>query len=103
MRSVRQHLCVFLLMIFALGLLPSTTFAASGDWNIPGGHFFTQTGGGNGLGYSVTDEGDVLFWSAFQRFGGVQAVGYPSSWRFQWEGFTVQVFQRVIFQWHADT
>ena len=31
------------------------------------------------------------------------AVGYPASRRFQWEGFTVQVFQRVIFQWHADS
>jgi hypothetical protein len=66
------------------------------------GQFFTETGGGGGCGYSVTDDGGVRFYSEFARFGGVQAVGYPASKRFTWDGFTVQVFQRVIFQWRAD-
>ncbi len=99
----RALFTIVFLMSLVLGLLPSVSFAASDDWDIPGGHFFTQTGGGGGLGYAVTDEGGILFWSAFQRFGGVQAVGYPASQRFQWDGFTVQVFQRVVFQWHPDT
>src|SRR5205823_3167833 len=60
------------------------------------------TGGGGGKGYVVTDEGGIRFWSEFQRLGGVQAVGYPASQRFQWDGFTVQVFQRVVFQWRPD-
>lgn len=51
----------------------------------------------------VSDEGGVLFWSEFQRLGGVDAVGYPVSERFEWEGFTVQVFQRAIFQWRPET
>ncbi|MBX6773135.1 MAG: hypothetical protein IRY83_15520 [Chloroflexi bacterium] len=76
---------------------------SSPDWDIPGGHFFTQTGGGTGLGYAVVDDDAAKFWTAFTRFGGVPAVGYPASQRFQWDGFTVQVFQRVIFQWHPET
>jgi plastocyanin len=53
-------------------------------------------------GFSVSDADGVMFLSEFRRFGGVQAVGYPASKRFQWDGFTVQVFQRVIFQWRPD-
>jgi hypothetical protein len=75
---------------------------AGPDYPIANGRFYTQTGGGGGRGYAVTDEGDVRFWSEFQRLGGVQAVGYPASHRFQWDGFTVQVFQRVVFQWRPE-
>jgi plastocyanin len=53
-------------------------------------------------GFSVSDADGVLFLSEFRRLGGVQAVGYPASKRFQWDGFTVQVFQRVVFQWRPD-
>jgi hypothetical protein len=76
---------------------------AGPDFGVPGGWFYTQTGGGGGKGYAVTDEGGVRFWSELQRLGGVQAVGYPASQRFQWDGFTVQVFQRVIFQWRPES
>jgi hypothetical protein len=72
------------------------------DFAIAGGWFFTQTGGGGGRGYAVTDAGGVGFWTEFQRLGGVDVVGYPASQRFEWDGFTVQVFQRVIFQWRPD-
>ncbi|HLH73155.1 MAG TPA: hypothetical protein VKX96_07710 [Chloroflexota bacterium] len=82
---------------------PAQSASSAPDWNIPNGHFFTQTGGGKGLGYAVVDDEQAKFWSEFNRLGGVQAVGYPASQRFQWDGFTVQVFQRVIFQWHPET
>lgn len=75
---------------------------SAADFPIPGGWFFTQTGGGGGRGYAVTDDSGVRFWSELQRLGGVQAVGYPASQRFEWDGFTVQVFQRVVFQWRPD-
>lgn len=73
------------------------------DYAVPNGRFFTQTGGAPGRGYSVTDDGGIRFWSEMQRLGGVQAVGYPASQRFQWDGFTVQVFQRVVFQWRPES
>src|SRR5205823_2583284 len=72
------------------------------DWDIAGGHFYTQTGGGGGLGYAVTDDDGVAFWSEMRRLGGVRVVGYPASQRFQWDGFTVQVFQRGVFQWRPE-
>ncbi|HEY3082730.1 MAG TPA: cupredoxin domain-containing protein [Chloroflexota bacterium] len=61
-----------------------------------GEQFFPETG------FSVSDADGVRFLSEFRRFGGVQAVGYPASKRFQWDGFTVQVFQRVVFQWRPE-
>jgi Tol biopolymer transport system component len=76
--------------------------AADEDWDISGGHFFTQTGGGDSKGYSITDGEGVKFWSEFQRLGGVPAVGYPVTERFEWAGFTVQAFQRVVFQWRPE-
>ncbi len=80
----------------------ATAQPAAPDWDIPNGHFFTQTGGGSGRGYAVTDDDGIRFWSEFRRLGGVQSVGYPASNRFRWDGFTVQVFQRVIMQWRPD-
>jgi hypothetical protein len=90
------------MMVVLLALTLRAALAQAPDWDVPGGHFFTQTGGAPGCGYAVTDEGDTHFWSEFRRLGGVQAVGYPASKRFQWDGFTVQVFQRVVFQWRPD-
>lgn len=62
-----------------------------------GSRFFVETG------FSVSDSDGVRFLSEFDRFGGVGAVGYPASRRFTWDGFTVQVFQRVIFQWRPES
>jgi hypothetical protein len=47
----------------------------------------------------VTDEGGVPFRSEMERLGGVSVVGSPLTGRLLWEGFTVQVFQRAVFQW----
>ena len=73
------------------------------DYDVPGGHFFTQTAGHDGItGFAVTDEGGVKFWSEFQRLGGVQALGYPVSKRFSSKGFTVQVMQKGVLQWRPE-
>jgi cell wall-associated NlpC family hydrolase len=80
---------------------PPTTLPL--DHEIPGGWFFTQTAGRDGVGgFSVKDEGGVKFWSEFQRMGGVQAVGYPVSRRFTHKGFTVQAFQKGVLQWRPE-
>jgi hypothetical protein len=101
-KMVSRFAFLVLLVPLLVSMLPTAAYAAD-DWDVANGHFFSQTGGGGGKGYAVTDEGGVRFWSEFQRLGGVAAVGYPASRRFTWDGFTVQVFQRVVFQWHADT
>ncbi len=79
--------------------------AQNGDHAIEGGWFFTQTGGdtANPLdGYAVVDDAAALFWTAFESYGGVGAVGYPVSRRFLWDGFVTQVMQKAVFQWRPD-
>ena len=88
-----------LLTITSFPFSPPPVYAQ--DYDIPNGHFFTQTTGGP-TGYSVVDDEHAPFWSEFQRLGGVQAVGYPISRRFLWNGFLCQVMQRVVFQWRPD-
>jgi hypothetical protein len=82
---------------------PPADRAGRPDYPISGGWFFTQAGGPDGLrGYSVVDNGEGLFWTEFQRQGGIDQLGFPASQRFHWEGFEVQVFQRAILQWRPD-
>ena len=82
------------------------TDAGSQDFPIANGWFYTQTGGDTqdpDDGFSVTDDDAAAFWSAFQELGGVQAVGYPVSRRFDWDGFVTQAFQKVAFQWRPES
>jgi hypothetical protein len=102
MRKALVALCLLALLAPMAIASPALPVQAAEDWDIPGGHFYTQTGGGGGKGFSVTDEGGVRFWGEFQRLGGVQGVGYPVSQRFDWDGFSCQAMQRVVFQWRAD-
>ncbi|MBI2953616.1 MAG: hypothetical protein HYY30_04830 [Chloroflexi bacterium] len=96
-------------MAVAIGLAVSifrctadSSLAQPADFDIPGGHFFTQTSGDPDRGFAVIDDDQARFWSEFRRFGGVQAVGYPISQRFLWQGFISQAFQRVVFQWRPE-
>jgi hypothetical protein len=94
-----------ILMVVAL-VVPSAgngvVAAAPPDYDIPNGHFFSQAAGPGETGFGITDDGGVWFWSEFNRLGGVNAVGYPISDRFQWNGFTCQAMQRVVFQWRPE-
>ncbi len=81
------------------------TAAEPTDFAIPGGWFYSQASGRNGdtrWGYRITDEGGIRFWSEFQRLGGVPAVGYPASGRFQGSGFILQATQKFILQWRPE-
>lgn len=79
--------------------------AGGADYDIPGGHFYTQTSGGapSGYGYRITNEGGIGFWDQFQKLGGVSALGYPASRRFQMDGFFVQATQKYILQWRPES
>ena len=92
-------------LLLAIALPPLTSAQGPNDFPIANGWFYSQTngqGGGGQLGYSVTDADGVPFWTWFRRFGGVPQVGYPVSHRFVWNGFIVQAFQKVVFQWRPD-
>ncbi len=101
-----------LVLIAILGILLSTFPAQPAvaeelmDFDIPSGHFFKQANGQGGsgeTGFAVTDDGGIAFWAWFQRYGSVAKVGYPVSQRFTWKNFTVQVFQKVVFQWRPES
>ncbi|HEX5416531.1 MAG TPA: septal ring lytic transglycosylase RlpA family protein [Chloroflexota bacterium] len=89
-----------------LTLLPANALANGGaDFDVPAGHFFSQTNGTNrgadGGGFVIADTGGIPFWTFFQQEGGVATLGYPISQRFVWDGFTCQATQRGILQWNA--
>lgn len=63
------------------------------------GRLFTQTGDKMSQGFSVVDDGTGQFWTAFNRLGGVQKLGYPISQPFtQEDGYTIQIFQGAVLQ-----
>jgi len=78
--------------------------SSAADYDIPNGHFFTQTrgSGGSGSGFRVTNDDGVPLWNEFNRLGGVQGVGYPISKRFSWDGFVVQAMQKGVLQWRPE-
>ncbi|MHB9092973.1 MAG: hypothetical protein ACYC7H_16295, partial [Chloroflexota bacterium] len=107
MRWLSKLTALFMVLTFVVSAMPPTVAnAAPLDWDITNGHYFTQTNGqaegASQTGFSVTDKDGVLFWSEFKRLGGINRVGYPMSRRFQWDGFTTQVFQKAVFQWRPD-
>ncbi len=76
------------------------------DYDIPGGHFFTQGAPASspaGSGFGVTDDQGIPFWSTYQDEGGLLRMGYPLSGRFLRDGLVTQVMQKAVFQWHPDT
>ncbi|MFN8533479.1 MAG: hypothetical protein U0556_08020 [Dehalococcoidia bacterium] len=101
----RRFAALLLALLLMVAPLQPAAAQAPNDFPVPGGWFFSQAnglGGGGLTGFSVTDLEGVPFWTWFQRYGGVNEVGYPVSHRFQWNGFTVQAFQKVVFQWRPD-
>jgi hypothetical protein len=74
------------------------------DYDVAGGHFFTQTNGrkNSGAGFGVTDDGGIPLWTAFRALGGADMLGFPVTRRFDMDGFTVQAFQKSVLQWRPD-
>ena len=102
---------LLLVLLASLSLSGTPSAAAPADFAIPRGHFYTQAAGTDapaGTGYAIADEGtdergqSIAFWTAFQRLGGVNALGYPASRRFLWNGFVSQATQRVVLQWRPE-
>ncbi len=91
-------------------LLATAAPMASGadlDYDLTNGHFYTQTNGAaigaQASGYSITDGEGIPFWTSYQRFGGVDSLGYPITRRFVWDGMVCQATQRGILQWHLES
>jgi hypothetical protein len=85
-----------------LVVLPANPVLGRLDFEVAGGHFYTQGngfGGGGRLGYAVVDDGDAPMWSEFQRQGGIDRLGYPVTGRFLYAGVVTQAFQNGALQW----
>src|SRR6185437_15164599 len=71
------------------------------DFAVVNGYYFSEAAGGDPAhGYTISDEGGIPFWDAFQRLGDVDAIGYPATNRFTWQGFVDQATQKLILQWN---
>jgi hypothetical protein len=77
------------LVLAASVVAPAGVLAQSQDQSAADPRLFSQTG------YRV--DRDIL-WDYFQHRGGVTSFGYPVSRDFQFEGCTVQFFQRIVMQ-----
>ena len=91
-----------ILLLLALVLPVAPASAADAEQALPNGRWYSQTGRPGEAGFALVDDGEARFWSEFRRLGGVNALGYPVSRRFQLDGFVVQATQRVIMQWRAE-
>jgi hypothetical protein len=63
--------------------------------------FYTQAGEGKG-GYSVCNGQNVNMLGSFRALGDVAALGYPSSGRFEKDGFMHQAMQGAVLQWRPE-
>lgn len=89
--------------VAALVALSATGAAASpAGFPLQQGYFYTQTGGGGGLGYSVVDTPGARLWTAFQDLGGPELLGYPISQPWRQAPFVYQAFQRAVLQAGPD-
>ena len=95
-----RRLTALAALLLTLGALATLSVSAQApDEPTDGGWFFSQAGPGNGLGFSVTDADEIPFWTEFENGGGVGQLGYPVSRRWREGPFTLQAFQKTIFQW----
>jgi WD40 repeat protein len=62
--------------------------------------FFTETAKDE-WGFSVCDDQEANFRTAFERWG-LPKIGYPISQRYDHDGFVTQAFQKAIMQWRPD-
>ncbi|MGB0384270.1 MAG: hypothetical protein ACPGWR_05530 [Ardenticatenaceae bacterium] len=103
--NIQRTITLLLILMFFAGAAINTVQAArpaqAPDYDIPNGHFFTQTANAVG-GFTVVDDEQARFWSEFQRLGGLQTVGYPISRRFEQDGFVTQAFQKFVLQWRPE-
>src|SRR5919201_249229 len=91
-----------------LAVRAGPTAAEQLDFDLPdgSGHFYRQANGQSGAGeagFALTNADGIPFWDEYRRLGGPQALGYPVSRRFVWDGFTVQGLQKAVFQWRPET
>ena len=104
MIPTRRRLLAFTVtLLVTLAIALPTVTAAGGDQAVTGGWFYPQAGPGDGTGYTVADIDNQAFFTTFTNAGRVNAMGYPISRRYEYNGFVRQAFQRAVLQWDPNT
>lgn len=97
------RLGAFLVVGAAVALSPVTARAAALDYPVePGGYVFGQTFDADGstvLGYAVTDEEGISFWSSYEALGGRASLGPALSGRYLCGPSVCQAFERGLLRW----
>ena len=103
-KAVRRfRVGVATIAVIALLAIPSTaTASAPASFPLQQGFFYTQTGGGGGLGYAVVDDRDAQLWTAYEDLGGHETLGFPISQPWREAPFVYQAFQRAVLQAGPD-
>jgi hypothetical protein len=72
---------------------------------LPSGFFFTEAlpGRTDGGGFAVLDGHGARLWTAFRAAGGIDALGYPISRRFELDGGVAQAFEHGLLRWDPAT
>src|SRR5437016_4494539 len=87
---------LFAALVIAVGLAALATPASVRaedrlDYEVSGGHFYTQANGSpagpNAGGFAISDANNIPFWSYFTAQGGTGVLGYPLSNRVLWAGY----------------
>ncbi len=103
MTRLWRFFLAFAMLATLVGPLSSQSASAQeADIALANGRFYTQTAGDQaaaGKGFAITDDNDIPFWTTFRDLGGVSVLGYPSSQRYESNGFVMQATQRVVMQW----
>src|SRR5438128_1032401 len=66
------------------------------DWDVPQGHFYTQTTSEDAqpdTGFVVSDQDGVRLWRDYKDLGGPAQLGFPISSRYDSGGITYQAMQ----------
>ena len=82
----------------------ATTASASAapDWDVPDGHFYTQTAPRDAApdsGFVVSNAGGAPFWRDFKALGGPAQLGFPISSRWEREDERFQATEAVLLHW----
>jgi len=93
--------CLAAVLLASLAAAPGTVLASS---DIPNGQFFTEAlpDRDDGGGFAVQDGHGAKLWTAFNNAGGLEALGYPTSRRFEFDGNVAQAFQYGVLVWDPD-
>jgi len=87
---------------------PTATAAAAAtaiaDWDVPGGHFYTQTAppaATDDAGFLVSDFDGVRLWRDYKDLGGPAQFGFPISTRYDAGGIAYQAMEAAVLRWNA--